>query len=99
MQGTLLFFDLMVLVLSFAAMTMLVSVVLRTEKGLDKAMKAYLIAIVIIVLASIVQLNKHYALISLEKQNMLFMLSRVTSIYFFCVGSYMMLKIVNKEHK
>lgn len=99
MQGALMFLDLMVVVLSFAATTMLVSVVLRTEKELDKAMKAYLIAIIIIVIASVIQLNKYYLFVPPEKLTVLFQLSRVTSIYFFCVGSYAMLRIVNKEHK
>lgn len=99
MDGVLLFFDLMVVVLSFASVIMLVSIVLRTEKWLDKAMKSYLIVAIVILIASVIQLNKHYSLISLEKQNILFLLSRVVAMYFFCTASYMMLKIVNKEHK
>ena len=63
MEGALLFLDLMIVVLSFASVIILSSVVLRTEKGLDKAMKGYLMSVTVVLIASLIQLNKYYSII------------------------------------
>ncbi|MEK7598334.1 MAG: hypothetical protein AAB487_01210 [Patescibacteria group bacterium] len=94
-----LFFDLLNLTIAIFANVVMVKLVLRTEKGLDAAFKFFFLCGFVLLVASFVQINKYFNIISLDFSNQIFYTSRVFALFFFASGGYVMLKVITKASK
>lgn len=87
------------LIMSILSMIVIIMVIFRTRKGLDRAFKMYLVSAITLVAAGAMDVNTHLGLIPIQYAGIIFVVSRLVAASFFFIGTMIMLAIINKESR
>jgi len=88
--------DILILLLALAATVIIVIIVFRTQKGLDRAFKFYLVTAITLSIAGFLNLDQHFNLIPSVYNQIIFLFSRLIALIFFVLGSITFLLTITK---
>lgn len=92
-----LFFDFGNIMLSFVAAVVCLVVVMKTEKELKKVFEYFFISLAVVFVASILEMNKYFNIISEMQTQWVLVISRFLSLLCKAVAFLIMLGIVRKQ--
>lgn len=89
--------DVFSLIISVLSIMVVIMIIFRTRKGLDRVFKMYLVMAIALAVSATMDVDTHLGLIPLQYAGIVFIISRLVAISFFFIGTVIMLVIINKE--
>ncbi|HCP08748.1 MAG TPA: hypothetical protein DIT25_03060 [Candidatus Moranbacteria bacterium] len=95
MQSLIIASDTLNFLMALAAVVVSIILVLRTERGLDKAAKYFLGVSVVLAVSGFIIMNKYLNIISIDSAMLVLSISRIFAITFFILGICTLVRICN----
>lgn len=84
------------LVLALSAAILTIQLTWRTEKLLDRTSKFFLVSALVLLVATLTEINKYFGILSISLTTLVFNVSRMLALIFFILGINTLLKICRK---
>lgn len=89
--------DVLSLIISVLSVMVVIMIIFRTRKGLDRVFKMYLVMTIALAVSAAMDVDTHLGLIPIQYAGIIFVISRLVAVSFFFIGTVIMLIIINKE--
>ncbi len=94
-----LIFHIINLLVSLISAVVVLMIIFRTRKGLDRAFKMFFLTTVTLVIATAMQINEYFFIIPAGFEEVIFITSRMLATFFFLFGCLIFLRIVSERQK